>query len=98
MQIDQVLQGVACARRSGAVVDVTSVEYDSRRVGPGSLFVAMHGETTDGNRYISKAIAQGATTVVTDSSSAFNDLARHHPKIAVAEVSHGRNALALIAA
>ena len=97
MQIDQVLHGVACVRRSGAVV-VTSVEYDSRRVGPGSLFVAMHGETTDGNRYISKAIAQRATAVVTDSSSAFNDLALHHPEIAAAEVTHGRNALALIAA
>ena len=94
MNIDQVLQGVACVRRSGAVV-VTSVEYDSRRVGPGSLFVAMHGETTDGNRYISKAIAQGATAVVTDSSSVFNELALHHPEIAAAEVTHGRNALAL---
>ncbi len=98
MNIDQVLQGVACVRRFRAVVDLTGVEYDSRRVGPGSLFVAMHGETTDGNRYISKAIAQGATAVVTDSSSVFNELALHHPEIAAAEVTHGRNALALIAA
>ena len=97
MQIEEILQGVECVRRSGAA-RVTGVEYDSRRVAPGSLFVAMQGETHDGNRYVSKAIAQGAAAVVTDSSSAFNDLALHHPQIAVAEVAHGRNALALIAA
>ena len=97
MQIDQILQGVECVRRSGAAV-VTSVEYDSRRVCPGSLFVAMQGETTDGNRYIANAVAQGATAVLTDSSSAFNDLTLNHPNIAIAEVSHGRNALALMAA
>lgn len=98
MQIDKVLQGVECVRRSGAVVDVTSVEYDSRRVGPGSLFVAMQGETTDGNRYIAKAIPQGAIAVVTDSPSAFNGLTLNHPAIAAVQVSHGRDALALIAA
>jgi len=98
MQIDQVLQGVECVRRSGAVVDITSVEYDSRRVGQGALFVAMQGETTDGNRYIAKATAQGARAVVTDSPSAFNGLTLTPPAIAAVQVSHGRNALALIAA
>src|SRR5271170_3126540 len=98
MRIDEILRGVECARRSGPDVQIASVEYDSRRVIPGSLFVAMQGETTDGNRYISNAIAKGAAAVVTDSSSAFNDLALSHPEVAVAEVQHGRNSLALIAA
>src|SRR5579883_927483 len=98
MKIDQVLQGVPYLRCAGAAAKVTGVEYDSRHVTPGSLFVAMRGETTDGNRYIATAIAQGASAIVTDSSSAFNDLALNHSGITVAEVSHGRNALALIAA
>jgi len=98
MITDQVLRGVECLRRAGTATNVTGVEYDSRRVAPGSLFVAMRGETTDGNRYIANAIAQGAATVVTDSRSAFNDLALNYPGIAAAEVPHGRNALALIAA
>jgi len=97
MQIDEILRGVACLRRSGPSAKVTGVEYDSRRIAPGSLFVAMQGETTDGNRYISNAIERGAVAVVTDSSAVFNDLL-NHPYIAVAEVAHGRNALALIAA
>ena len=56
MQIEEILQGVECLRRSGASANVTGVEYDSRRVAPGSLFVAMQGETTDGNRYVRNAI------------------------------------------
>jgi len=98
MQIEEILQGVECVRRSGPSVEGLSVEYDSRRVIPGSLFVAMRGETTDGNRYVQNTINQGASAVVTDSPAAFNELALNHPQIAVAEVAHGRNALALIAA
>jgi UDP-N-acetylmuramoyl-L-alanyl-D-glutamate--2,6-diaminopimelate ligase len=98
MQIEEILQGVECLRRSGASANITGVEYDSRRVAPGSLFVAMQGETTDGNLYVKNAIDKGAVAVVTDSSATFNDLALNHPHIAIAEVARGRNALASIAA
>ncbi len=98
MQIDQILHGVECVRRSGHDVNITGVEYDSRRVGPGSLLLAMQGETTDGNRYVANAIAQGAAAVVTDTYATFNDLAMNYSNIAVAEVAHGRNALALVSA
>jgi UDP-N-acetylmuramoyl-L-alanyl-D-glutamate--2,6-diaminopimelate ligase len=98
MRVDEVLREVACVRRAGGNAEVSGVEYDSRRVGPGSLFVAMRGESTDGNRYIEKAVASGATAVVTDSAAAFDEAARKHPEIALAEVAHGRRALAEVAA
>jgi UDP-N-acetylmuramoyl-L-alanyl-D-glutamate--2,6-diaminopimelate ligase len=98
MQIDEVLQGVGLLRRTGPSVDVTGIEYDSRKVGPGSLFVAMRGATTDGNRYIASAIERGAKAVVTDSARAFQDIAVKYPQTAVIEVAHGRSALAAIAA
>ena len=98
MNVDQVLQGVECVRRSGVSAVVTGVEYDSRRVTAGSLFVAMQGETTDGNSYVGKAISQGASAIITDSAATFDDLALNHPDIVAAQVLHGRNALALIAA
>ena len=85
-------------RRTGPSVDVTGIEYDSRRVRPGSLFVAMQGGTTDGNRYIAAAIERGASAVVTDSAMAFQNAAVKYLKITVAEVAHGRSALAAIAA
>ena len=37
----------------------------------GSLFVAFRGGTTDGNRYIPQAVAQGAHAIVTDSAAGF---------------------------
>ena len=38
---------------------ITGIEYDSRRVRPGAVFVAMKGGTTDGNRYIDKGPRRG---------------------------------------
>jgi UDP-N-acetylmuramoyl-L-alanyl-D-glutamate--2,6-diaminopimelate ligase len=96
--IQQILQGVPYLRRSGADVAVASVEYDSRRVGAGSLFVAMQGGTTNGNRYIAAAVKQGAVAIVTDSAAAFDAAARDSPQIALIEVAHGRKALSGLAA
>ena len=98
MRIEEVLRGVACVRRAGADAEVGGVEYDSRRVQAGSLFVAMQGGTTDGSRFIENAVRMGATAVVTDSAAAFAETARLHPEMALAEVAHGRQALAGIAA
>lgn len=94
MRIEDVLREVSSVRRAGPSADVSGVEYDSRRVGAGSLFVAMRGDSTDGNRYIEKAIAAGATAVITDSATAFDEAERKFPKVALAEVAHGRTALA----
>jgi UDP-N-acetylmuramoyl-L-alanyl-D-glutamate--2,6-diaminopimelate ligase len=77
---------------------VTGVEYDSRKVRPGSVFVAMRGGSTDGNRYVEKAIAAGALGVITDSSQMFDHLLVFAPGLPVLEVEHGRRALAQVSA
>ena len=43
--------------------EVAGVEIDSRKVVPGSIFVAMQGTQVDGHAYIEKAIGQGAGTI-----------------------------------
>ncbi len=73
---------------------ITGVEYDSRRVRPGSIFVAMKGGSTDGNRYIEKALAAGALGIITDSSPTFDHLLVYQAGVPVLEVEHGRRALA----
>ena len=103
MTVNEILRGVEYLRRSGPDVHISgarisSVEYDSRRVFASSLFVAMRGETTDGNQYIAKAIEQGAAAVVTDSSEAFDEATSRFPQTEFVQVAHGRNALALLAA
>lgn len=45
---------------------VTGVRSDSRRVGPGNIFVTKKGFQTDGAEYIPDAIKNGAIAIVTD--------------------------------
>jgi UDP-N-acetylmuramoyl-L-alanyl-D-glutamate--2,6-diaminopimelate ligase len=92
MTFQQVLDGAEVLALSGDP-GVSRVEYDSRRVKPGSLFVAMRGESSDGNQFIDQAIAAGAVAVVTDSAA-------EKPRLGVAwaVVPNGRRALARISA
>ena len=43
---------------------VTDIQFDSRRVQKGSLFVAQVGVHVDGHNYITSAIEKGAVAVV----------------------------------
>src|SRR5271157_574664 len=92
MTFQQLLQGAEVLSQSGNPA-VAGVEYDSRRVRPGTVFVAMKGETSDGNRFIDQAIAAGAVAIVTDSAA---EVPR--PAVAWAQVVHGRRALARLSA
>jgi UDP-N-acetylmuramoyl-L-alanyl-D-glutamate--2,6-diaminopimelate ligase len=98
MNWDTVWVGLSAIERGGPSVEVSGVEYDSRRVGRGDVFVAMRGEATDGNRFVEAAIAQGAAAVVTDSREVYARLQREHVGVATALVEHGRRALAEISA
>jgi UDP-N-acetylmuramoyl-L-alanyl-D-glutamate--2,6-diaminopimelate ligase len=73
---------------------VTGVEYDSRKVRPGAVFVAMKGGSTDGNRFVDKAIKAGALGIITDSAPAFDHLLVFQAGLPLLEVEHGRRALA----
>ncbi|MCR5841883.1 MAG: UDP-N-acetylmuramoyl-L-alanyl-D-glutamate--2,6-diaminopimelate ligase [Bacteroidales bacterium] len=45
-------------------IEITSLTNDSRRVQPGSLFIAVNGCGNDGRQYIDKAIEAGAVAVM----------------------------------
>lgn len=74
--------------------EITGICSDSRRVGQGSLFVAIPGFQSDGHQYIRQAMEQGACAVV----------AQHAPDCPVSEgvtlilVDDARRALAQLAA
>ena len=44
--------------------EIRGVAYDSRKVAPGEIFVAIPGLKQDGRRYVEDALARGATAVV----------------------------------
>lgn len=48
---------------------ISSITTDSRKVQPGSLFLAYPGEVSDGRKYIPDAIKNGAAVVIWDSES-----------------------------
>ncbi len=71
--------------------DIAGLDYDSRRVEPGWCFMAMRGETSDGNCFIDAALRAGAAAVVSDSLPPRADTPW-------AQVQHGRRALARLSA
>ncbi|MGB9641642.1 MAG: UDP-N-acetylmuramoyl-L-alanyl-D-glutamate--2,6-diaminopimelate ligase [Candidatus Ratteibacteria bacterium] len=46
--------------------DVTGIFYDSRKVTPGGIFVAIKGSSSDGNAFVQDAISRGAFIIVTE--------------------------------
>jgi UDP-N-acetylmuramoyl-L-alanyl-D-glutamate--2,6-diaminopimelate ligase len=69
------------------VGEIASIAYDSRQVGPGSLFFAVPGDHVDGHDFIADAVAAGAAAVVAE---------RETPGLAVPQlvVARTRDALA----
>ncbi len=52
-------------------VEISGVCCDSRKIENGFLFVAIRGFETDGNKYIAKAVENGAAVIITDNKKYF---------------------------
>ena len=93
MKLTEILQTVHPLAVEGSLDrDITGISYDSRRVRPGNLFVAMPGEKTDGHRYVEAAIDRGAAAIVLEHDSGLN------PRATRIRVDDARQTLALAAA
>ena len=67
MKLEKLLEKLDYTLDAGALDrDIASLEYDSRKVGPGSLFVCLTGFRTDGHDYIPAAAAAGAAALVVE--------------------------------
>lgn len=63
--LKDILTVITAVRTQGATsVEVAALCIDSRKVIPGSVFIAIKGTATDGHEYINKAIELGAVAVV----------------------------------
>src|SRR2546430_14975878 len=93
MKLKQLVNELAPTRVEGPIDwDVSGISYDSRRVTPGMVFVAIPGQRTDGHEFISRAIDRGATAVICEKNGLVSQRAT---KIKVADA---REALARAAA
>jgi len=63
--LKDILISVPVVRSTGDLsVGITGLAIDSRKVQPGSVFIAVRGTNADGHAFIGKAIAQGAAAIV----------------------------------
>ena len=92
MTFRELLEGAEVLEQIGNT-GVSGLEYDSRQIKPGDVFVAMRGESSDGNKFIDRAIGAGAVAVVSDSA---HEATRQG--VAWARVTQGRRALARLSA
>lgn len=65
MKLQALLQGLEILQlHADDQMEITGVQYDSRQVTAGNLFVAVSGFQTDGHKYIEKAAQSGAVCTV----------------------------------
>ncbi len=63
--LQQLIQSVHVKKITGDTsVVIRAIELDSRKINPGSLFIAIRGNLSDGHSFIAKAIELGAIAVV----------------------------------
>ena len=91
MKLKELLHGLDVLElHADEALDITGVQYDSRQVTPGALFVAISGFQTDGHKYIPKAMENGAVCVVCEK--------KPETDIPYVLVSDARSALAALGA
>jgi len=66
--MDRLLQEVEVIEVRGdpATTEVTAIEFDSRRVGPGALLCCLPGAVDDGHEHAAQAVAKGATALLVE--------------------------------
>lgn len=63
--LSEILNGVPATELQGADdIQISAIVFDSRRVVPGCLFVAVRGTVVDGHDYIAQAIKDGAAAII----------------------------------
>lgn len=96
MELTELLNNVHAIRVIGEVQrrDVSSIQYDSRKVQKNSVFVAIQGFKTDGHKFIPDAINNGAVAIVVEDDKSVPDELIRHSQIAKILVKNSRIALA----
>jgi UDP-N-acetylmuramoyl-L-alanyl-D-glutamate--2,6-diaminopimelate ligase len=63
--LSDIIEGLAFTELQGSAdIEITAIVFDSRKVIPGCMFVAVKGTVVDGHDYILQAIKEGAAAVI----------------------------------
>ncbi len=107
MKLAELIQGVTVTKLYHALfgqmaptqdLNLSRVQYDSRKVATGDCFVAIRGTGSDGHAFIGQAVAQGAKVIVVERDDAYPDPLCMHDGVCKVVVPDSQKALAILAA
>lgn len=92
MKLKEMLKGLDYEIIKGSEdIEINKIEYDSRKVGEGDLFVCIEGFNVDGHKYAESACDKGATAIICSKSL------DKYPECTIIKVKDGRKTLAISA-
>lgn len=75
MNLKEILVGIDGIKGKGTLdLDITNVDSDSRNINKNGMFVAIQGFETDGTKYISDALKNGAKVIMVEENVDFKSL------------------------
>jgi UDP-N-acetylmuramoyl-L-alanyl-D-glutamate--2,6-diaminopimelate ligase len=95
MKLSKLLSGITVTTRD---IEIRRIQYDSRKVQRGDLFVAMHGTEHDGHQFINDAIQNGAKAVIVEDDAVVSDSFFTHSGVMKIVVPNTRIAVAHLSA
>ncbi|MFN3380838.1 MAG: UDP-N-acetylmuramoyl-L-alanyl-D-glutamate--2,6-diaminopimelate ligase [Runella zeae] len=91
--LQEVLVGIEAATVKGSLTtEIKNIEFDSRKVTAGSLFVAQKGTQVDGHQFVPKVIEMGAVAILCENLPA--ELAEEVTYIQVADTARAMGRMA----
>lgn len=94
MKLAQLIQVIQPKQIIGSTeIEITGIQFDSRKVEPGNIFVAQTGTTMDGHTFIDSCIKKGAVAIVCERT----DTIHTSNQVTIIVVDNTDRALGLIA-
>lgn len=94
MKLAQLIQVIQPKQITGSTeIEITGIQFDSRKVEPGNIFVAQTGTTMDGHTFIDSCIEKGAVAIVCERT----DTIHTSNQVTIIVVDNTDRALGLIA-
>ena len=67
MKLQELLYKVNILKIVGSInIQISDIQFDSRKIKKGGLFVAVKGMVSDGHKYIESVISDGAIAIIVE--------------------------------
>ena len=106
MKFSEIIRGVTVTKMFHLIyghmtptqeIEINRIQYDSRKVTHGDLFVAIRGTRSDGHKFIEDAVERGAISIILEDDALLPDSYFLHKGVMKVVVSNSRLVLAQIA-